>query len=415
MKIAIIAVAVGAVFAASAFASNPATAAPKEIVLHAFTTRTTDGASPEAALITDSAGNFYGTTTYGGGSMEAGTVFKIAPDGTETKLYTFCQEQNCADGEYPSGGLVADQTGNFYGTTTYGGDSYCGGGGCGVVFKLAPDGTETVVHSFTGGSDGGYPRSGLIADSAGNLYGEAGQVVFKLTSDGTETVLYTFCGLQNCTDGRSPVGGLITDGSGNFYGTTLSGGAYDGGTVFKVTPDGVETVLHSFCSDPPTCTDGENPAGGVIMDAKGKLYGTTSNGAVTNCYNGAGCGTVFKIGSKGKETLLHTFTGGADGGQPLAGLVMDKAGNLYGTTAQGPTNTTCYFSCGGTVFKIAPDGTHTVLYDFCSRRKCRDGSDPQAALILKGKNANLYGTTAEGGGGAGRSNPGGGTVFEIKQ
>jgi len=191
-----------------------------------------------------------------------------------------------------------DAAGNLYGTTVIGGAGVdCGGPSCGVVFKLAPDGTQTVLYSFcpqSGCADGAGPRAGLIMDAAGNLYGTtkgggAGGtgVVFKLAPDGTETVLYSFCSQANCTDGATPVAGLIMDAAGNLYGTTLSGGGTPNpdlpppsqGVVFALAPDGTETVLYSFCSQLPNCTDGARP-GAVIMDVAGNLDGTTALGGI---------------------------------------------------------------------------------------------------------------------------------------
>jgi uncharacterized repeat protein (TIGR03803 family) len=196
--------------------------------------------NPSAELIMDAAANLYGTT-YHGGTSGGGVVFKLAPDGTETVLYSFCSQFNCADGDHPSAGLIMDGAGNLYGTTYYGGTS-----GGGVVFKLAPDGTETVLYSFCSQSncaDGSDPEAGLIMDGAGNLYGTTsdgggtfGGVVFKLAPDGTETVLYSFCSQSGCADGSYPEAGLIMDGAGNLYGTTLGGGTSGTGVVFMVTP-----------------------------------------------------------------------------------------------------------------------------------------------------------------------------------
>ena len=349
-------------------------------VLHRFTGAFiggTDAAQPEAGLIFDAAGNVYGTTARGGGSVSCGlgcgTVFRLTPnpDGTwtESVLHSFDEE---IDGESPFAGLIFDAVGNLYGTTA-------GGGGParnGTVFKLTPnpDGswTESVLHSFRlkRGADGAHPFGGLIFDAAGNLYGVtvAGGastncpssntgcgVVFKLTpnSNGswTERVIHSFCSVPNCADGGGPIAGLIFDAAGNLYGTTQGGGSAGNGTVFKLTPnsDGswTESVLHSF-----TGADGHNPFAGLIFDAAGNLYGTTNaGGASTNCSNG--CGVVFKLtpNSDGTwtERVIHTF-GSLPAVFPDAGLVLDAAGNLYGTTLL------CVLSGGcGTVFKMTPN------------------------------------------------------------
>jgi uncharacterized repeat protein (TIGR03803 family) len=322
------------------------------------------------------------------------------------------------DGAAPYDNLIADSSGNLYGTAILG-----GGSGCGVVFKLVPGGTETVLYSFTGGSDGGGPGAGLIADSSGNLYGttEGGGVsgcggtcgvVFKLappaTASGawTETVLHAFTGSPS--DGGVPYfAGLIADSSGNLYGTTYFGGTSNDGVVFKLTPPATasgawtETVLYSFCSL-SSCSDGEYPYAGLIADSSGNLYGTTFEGGAS------GEGTVFKLTPGGTEKVLYSFKGyPSDGSFPYAGLIADSSGNLYGATYTGGNT-----SDGGVVFKLTPPATasgawtETVLYYFCSLSSCSDGADPYAGLIAD-SSGNLYGTTAGGGARLG------GTVFKL--
>ena len=305
-----------------------------ETVLHSFGATATDGATPSAGLIMDSSGNFYGTTETGGPN-NVGTVFKITPTGTESVLHSF--GATATDGTLPFAGLVMDGSGNLYGTTTGGGPHSQG-----TVFKITPAGTETILYSFTGGSDGGNPEAGLLMDSGGNLYGTTDQggssdsgTVFKLTPAGNETILHSFAG---GADGSLPRAGLIMDSSGNLYGTTYQGGSSNNGTVFKITPSGAESVLHDFGA---TATDGTLPLAGLIMDGNGNLYGTTSLGVGSE-------GTVFKITPAGTETILYTFTGGSDGGSPEAGLVIGGNGNLYGTTYAGGAGSL------GTVFEITP-------------------------------------------------------------
>jgi len=256
-----------------------------------------DGANPEAGLVMDTAGNLYGTTNSGGSFLfgpfpflgpfpyDGGTVFKVDPSGSETVLHSFAP--NGGDGAIPYAGLVMDTAGNLYGTTESGGSS-----GNGTVFKVDPSGSETVLYSFTNsGGDGAYPFAGLLMDTAGNLYG-----------------------------------------------TTTQGGSSNNGTVFKVDSSGSETVLYSFTN---SGGDGQSPEAGLIMDAAGNLYGTAHGGG------SFGNGIVFKVDPSGSETVLHGFTGsGGDGADPEAGLIMDKAGNLYGTTAFGGS------SDNGTVFKL---------------------------------------------------------------
>jgi uncharacterized repeat protein (TIGR03803 family) len=388
----------------------------------------TDGTNPAADLIMDVSGNLYGTTP-NGGSHNGGTVFKLSPSGTgwaETVLYNFCSQTNCTDGYYPEVGLIMDGAGNLYGTTD-GGRGYGGG----TVFKLAPSGagwTETVLYNFcsqTNCTDGYNPQAGLIMDGSGNLYGttdgggsHSWGTVFKLAPSGTgwtESVLYSFCSQASCTDGYAPRARLILDGSGNLYGTTTNGGnSQNQGVAYRLAPSGtgwVEAVLYSFCAQGGTaCTDGAYPYGGLMMDGSGSLYGTTNQG-------GTGRGTVFKLARNGSgwtETVLYSFcakSSCADGAYPTAGLIMDAAGNLYGTTQFASSNS------GGVVFRLAPSGTgwtETVLYSFCSQNGCADGATPYAGLIMDGA-GHLYGTTYYGGNyNCGYNNASAcGTVFQL--
>jgi uncharacterized repeat protein (TIGR03803 family) len=332
---------------------------------------------------------------------------------TETVLYSFCAQANCADGANPVAGLVFDQNGNLYGTTVTGGAYEQG-----VVFKLTPKGRETVLYSFCAQSnctDGAAPSAGLVFDQDGNLYGttdsggaHGGGTVFKLTPKGKETVLYSFCAQTNCADGLGPWAGLVFDNKRNLYGTTYQGGANNGcgfgvgcGVVFKVTPEGKETVLYNFCSQ-TNCTDGTQPQAGLILDQKGNLYGTTQYGGKGefNCTNFANCGVVFKLTPQRKETVLYSFNGAGYGAQPYAGLVFDQNGNLYGTTASDSQ-----YPQQGIVFKLTPRGKETVLYGFCLQ-DCTDGSEPYAGVVFDQK-GNLYGTTDAGGA------SGHGVVFKL--
>jgi uncharacterized repeat protein (TIGR03803 family) len=259
-----------------------------------------DGKYPEAGVILDPEGNLYGTTAYGG-TANAGVVYKVGAGGGETVLYTF---SGGADGANPNADLLRDSAGNLYGTTTYG-----GAGGAGTVFKLDATGGYAVLYSFTGGADGGYPDAAVIRDSAGNLHGTANGgmhkagVVFKVNPTGHETVLYGFTGLG--PDGISPGGGVIRDSAGNLYGTAGQGGKWSQGVVFKVDMAGQETVLYSF-SGP----DGAVPRAGLIRNSAGNLYGTTWEGGT------ADWGVVFELDVNGHETVLYSFTGGPTGGSP---------------------------------------------------------------------------------------------------
>lgn len=258
------------------------------MTLHSF--NRTDGAYPEAGLVQATDGNLYGTTE-GGGTGTYGTVFKITPSGTLTTLYNFCSQFPCADGAAPHGVLVQGTDGNLYGTTLAGGTSSTCDGGCGTVFKITTSGTLTTLHSFVG-SDGVAPFAGLVQATDGNFYGTTYQggtsdygTVFKITPNGTLTTLYNFCSQIGCTDGAQPYAGVIQATDGNFYGTTVYGGGTNNyGTVFKVTPSGTLTTLHTFNGP-----DGSNPNAGVVQAANGVFYGTTVFGGAN------GDGTVFSL------------------------------------------------------------------------------------------------------------------------
>ena len=333
----------------------------REVWLHKF--NGVNGAIPYTGLLRDAAGALFGTTLEGGDTScfapyGCGTVFRLDSDGKkENVLHKFTDDP---DGELPESLLVEDKFGNLYGTTYVGGAH-----GLGTVFGISKTGKENVLYSFTGGSDGCAPYPGVTLDSSGNVYGVAfeggagfcnsGQgVVFKLDTSGNETVLHTFTG---GLDGANPSSVLLFDSKGNLYGTTQNGGssACGGtgcGTVFKVSPNGAEVVLYAFCSL-SSCADGERPFfGPLLMDRAGNLYGTTLLGGASPC-NGAGCGTIFKLRPSGKETVMYSFTGGADGAFPYAGLTSDASGNLYGTAGYGGAE--CYSSntCG-VVFKLTP-------------------------------------------------------------
>ena len=311
-----------------------------ETVLHAFDS--TDGCSPYAGLIRDAKGNLYGTTG-ACGAYGNGTVFEVTKAGVATALYSFT---GGADGGQPFAGLVRDSLGNLYGTTNQGGAPGCFGLGCGTVFEVTPSGTETVLHAFTGGADGENPVAALVRDAKGNLYGTTGQggaqccgTVFQITPSDMQSVLFNF----SFANGSGPGPNRLVRAGGSFYGTTSAGGAYGNGAVFELTKKGMQTVLYSFSG----AADGFHPYGGVIRDAKGNLYGTAFQGAGEGC-NTTGCGTIYELTPAGKFTVLYTFTGGTDGGNPAGGLVMDKQGNLYGTT-------NAYGANGaGTVFKLTP-------------------------------------------------------------
>ena len=357
----------------------------KETTLYTFSGGA-DGGSPYASLIRDAAGNLYGAT-FAGGAANLGTLFKIDKTGTETVLYSFTGKP---DGEHASRNLLRDKAGNLYGVAYEGGAS-----GFGAVFKLNKTGTESIVYSFGAGTDGEYPGSGLIADTAGNLYGTTGYggasgngTVYRVSKSGKEKILHSFTG----ADGQYPFGNLLRDSAGNLYGTTSMGGTTGNGTVFKLTAKGKVTVLHNFAGG----TDGANPYAGLVQDAKGNFYGTTYYGGA-GC-KGFDCGTVFKVSPKGKETVLHAFAL-TDGHYPDFGtLVRDAAGNLYGTTYAGGG------ADMGVVFKVSSSGKESIVYTFTGGA---DEGFPVAGLI-EDNAGNFYGTTL----GDGTSTFG--TVFKIK-
>jgi uncharacterized repeat protein (TIGR03803 family) len=352
-------------------------------ILHPFTGGA-DGNAPAAALTLGSDGNFYGTTTLGG-THSLGTVFKITPAGVETVLHSF--SGGAGDGNYPSAALILGSDGNFYGTTQNGGT-----GGQGTVFRITSSGVEAVLHSFAGGTtDGSNPYAALTQGTDGNFYGTTGSggtsgdgTVFKITPAGAETVLHSFAG--GTTDGGFPNAGFIQATDGNFYGTNSGGGASNSGNLFKITASGAETVMYSFNSGP----EGQNPVG-LIQAGDGNFYGTTHFGGK------GGNGTVFMIAPGGAESPLYSFAGGAADGMFPSSLVQGADGNFYGTTQQGGAKD------AGTVFRITPAGAETVLYSFAGGT---DGSQPQAALI-QGSDGNFYGTTSSGGA------SGQGAVFKI--
>ena len=266
-----------------------------------------NGSAPAYGLLANALGTaFYGTTTDGGFAAHAGAVFKVSSGGRVHGLYHFCSAANCKDGRTPSGGLISDPAGNLYGTTSAGGEN-----GEGTVFRVTPAGNEKVLYSFchlANCADGQQPAGRLAIDQTGNLYGTASGggangagVVFEIDTGGNETVLYNFCtgGTPPCADGKAPASGVVMDLSGsNLYGTTAAGGTTDQGTVFSVPiGGGGETVIYSFCpTDEPVCGDGANPSGPLLVDGEGNLFGTTVWGGSNNTTNQVpGAVTVFEV------------------------------------------------------------------------------------------------------------------------
>jgi len=347
-----------------------------------------DGHGPAAGLVQAANGLLYGTTS-GGGASNDGTVFKILPDGTLTTLYSFCSQSACADGKGTGAVLVQAPDGNLYGTTAAGATNDAG-----TVFEITPKGALTTLYSFCSQSnctDGYSPQAGLVRSANGDLYGittEGGAsnsgTVFKVTPGGTLTTLHSFCSQSGCADGELPQAALVQVTNGDFYGVARFGGASGVGTVFQVTPSGTLTTIHSFDS-----ADGASPFAGLIQAANGNLYGTTPEGGANGTACPGGCGTVFEITPSGTLTTLYSFCSQSDctdGSAPFGGLVQATDGNFFGTTSAGGAKNQ------GTVFEITPNGTLTTLHSLDSI----DGTLLYAGLV-QDTNGNFYGTTASGG------------------
>jgi uncharacterized repeat protein (TIGR03803 family) len=370
-------------------ANPPAT----EKVLHEFTGGT-DGSDPDSGLVFDKSGNLYGSTFFGG-SAGWGTIYKLARTSTgmkESILYSF---KGSPDGASPEGPLVVTGTGTIFGTTVSGGGGY---GVVFELTPSATGYTETVLHSFPLGQD--PTSGGLIMDKNGNLYGEtAGGGTYgdgtiyemKRTSTGFKYVpLFSF----NGADGNYPSGGLIFDSAGNLYGTTASGGnTCFCGNVFELQKGTnntwTESVLYTFTG----YSDGVNPESALAMDSSGNLFGTTVYGGDTSCGGGFGCGEVFELTNAGgvwTKTTIHAFTDTPDGHAPLAGVTFDAAGNMFGTTSNGGN------SGAGVLYEISPSSggwTESVVYSFSNGA---DGGFPSTPVTFDSK-GNLFGTAEFGG------------------
>lgn len=410
-------------------ASSPSTnqtepSASQEVLLHRFRGHR-DGALPGDGLIADANGALYGTTVYGG-PHDDGTVYKLTPrvvGYSESVLYSF---KGGKDGANPGGRLVADRSGTLYGTTTLGGDLACAnvlGKGCGTVFALTPSGSvyaKRTLYRFKGYPNDGTQPDTLVADASGALYGSTSfggdsekcstegpgcGTVFQLSKTGTayqESILHSFNGDR---DGLNPTDGLSIDATGVLYGTTFFGGRSGNGTVYRLMPANrgyAERVLYSFKGAP----DGYGPNGGLILDRAGTLYGTTLNGGA-GCGSG-GCGTAFALrpsGSAYVETVLYNFQGGYDPAYPTGGLLAGETGALYGNSGDGG-GTFCEQAGCGTVYELTPSGstyTDRVLYAFKGGR--RDGQLPLGTLLRK--RGRLYGATGYG------AIRGDGTAFKV--
>jgi uncharacterized repeat protein (TIGR03803 family) len=373
----------------------------------------TDGRSPDSNLIADKNGNLYGTTSVGGmaSGQGYGVVFEVSPatggggGWTEAVLYSF---QGANDGAYPWAGLVFDSQGNLYGTTTGGGGSLSCTGGCGTVFELSPptvsgaSWTETVLYSFLGGVDGSTPRAGVMFDNAGNLYGTTSSggasslgTVFELNAplfagaQWTESILHNFTGKG---DGYKPWSGLVQGKGGVLYGTTPDDGMSGGGTIYRLVPVGDAWSFQSVYAFKGG-SDGAEALGTLLLDKTGNLYGSTVTG-------GQGFGTIFELmlpseNSPVREAILYRFAGGTDGAYPIGEVVFDAAGNLYGTTNEGGGGSKLG---SGIVYRLTPPAapgatwTETILHNFGGAQ----GSNPNAGLVF-GKAGSLYGTATNNG------------------
>lgn len=351
----------------------------------------TNGDTPEyGALVQGRDGNFYGTTRFGGAN-NYGTVFRMTPAGNLSVLYSFGPTVDSPIPPVPNNNLLQASDGNLYGTTW-----------SGTVFKITPSGSVTTLYTF-GSGDGVEPNNGLIQGSDGNLWGttqtggaQFNGTVFKITLAGVLTTVHSF---QNQEGVSWPSSGLIQDSDGNFYGTTRLGGAYGNGSVYKITPGGVASLVHSFNE----LVDGDAPTAGLVLGTDGNFYGTTAYEGPGQCSSAPGattslCGTVFKVTPAGAFTLLHRFTPTANDGMgpDYGGLVQAGDGNFYGVTSLGGASNL------GTIYRITPSGTFTLVHSFGGS----DGQNPLGGLV-KGSDGNLYGTTSQGGSGSK------GTVFKL--
>ncbi len=412
---------IAAALAATTLGLAVSAQAQTETILHNFNNAATGG-FPIGGLLLDAAGNLYGTTAEGGSlsyckPVGCGLAFRLSPSSGRWQESVLRDFPNSAQGS--AAGLVEDAAGNFYGTTVSGGIvTGCLGfnlTGCGTVFELSPTPTgqwkRTLLHAFTGGADGAVPYASLVLDAVGNLYGTTGfggsdftgcpsigcGVVFKLSpnsgGDWTESVLYSFtCGTDACE--RDPQAPVTFDAAGNLYGTTLYS-TLGFGSVFELSPTTsgpwTETVLHRFSG-----ADGINPLGGLIFDPAGNLYGTTIYGGNLADCSKSGCGTVFElspIAGGWMESTIYAFTAGKDGHNPSSGLVRDAADNLYGTTQTGGIHN------AGIVFELSPGsgGTWTkkILHSFAG--STTDGAYPNRGPLILDATGNLYGATEVGG------------------
>lgn len=397
--------------------------------LHIFGIAPADAAQPDGPLLQASDGNFYGTTLAGGANRCSdldhfcGAIFRLTPSGDETVLYSF--GATASDGFRPTSQLIQGKDGALYGMTSSGGIY-----GAGTAFKITLSGVYTVLYSFGASpSDGVVPIGGLVQAGNGDLYGTTASggtnhciqipqsggncgTIFKISPNGAVTFVYSFG--SSPSDGVTPNGSLLQASDGSFYGTTVNGGANscstngetnNCGTVFKITPTGAVTILHSFGSSQ---TDGMAPQGPLIQGRDGAFYGTTAAGGGFNCGYWSGCGTVFRMTPAGQTTTLFAFTSRSDGYGPSPFMIQARDGNFYGTTRSGGAVPA---DLNGTVFKLTPSGLKTILYSFGPLNEKPSG--PPAGII-EGTDGAFYGITRYNGQlGAGGARTGSGTVFKL--
>jgi uncharacterized repeat protein (TIGR03803 family) len=386
--ISLLVLAVTANFVPVAGAQEAATLLPTLTVLHDFAGAPGDGADPSGPPLLGIDGSYFGLTT-GGGAFDKGAIYRRSPDGNVSVVYSFA---GGADGGLPSGAMALDAQGNLYGTAATGGDPDCGvANGCGVVFKLSPDGTQTVLHAFSG-VEGASPQNGVILDGHGNLYGTAQGggdmscddsipgcgVAFKLALDGTYTVLHAFTVSPAGSSAAYP-SALLRDSAGNLYGTVTWGVGPSGNSdgIFKLEPDGSYSIPFTFAD---YATQGRNPLGGLVKDPAGNLYGVTFNGGAHNQ------GVVYRLTPSGRYTVLHAFTGDSDGRNPQFALFRSLAtGLLYGTAFEGGS-----LGCG-TVYVLNPNvrNRFKTLYNF----GCTGTAFPVFALIQGRQGRELIGAS----------------------
>ncbi len=373
-----------ALLLAAAMLAPSLAAAQSFSTLYSF--NSTDGDTPYSGVVLAPDGNFY-LATFAGGSSDDGTILRLTPTGSASLLHTF----SGTDGINPGGNLAVGIDGTLYGTTNFGGE---GSDAAGTFFSITTGGTFDSLHTFTDSATNGFgPRNRIVQTSDGTFYGitvtEGANnygSVFSITTAGTPTTIYSFA---NGADQKYPAGGVIQGSDGNFYGTTsdyiVDSGPQGGyGVVYKVTPAGKITILHTFDQ-----TDGESPTGPLVEGADGDFYGTTTLGG------SSGYGVIYKVSSSGSFAVLHNFThSGSDGAVPSDGIMLASDGNFYGGSVEGGDGGEG--KGGGTIFKMTASGTVTTIYDFCSQSNCADGEGPYAPPAQDAA-GNLYGTTATGG------------------